>query len=177
MCKVHLVIQSHLSPGDVGGQFTPPSPSCPRDPFTFRCTVTGDSNGVTIWRVGGSSDCVLIHTNPNDTDACGPGGVFEARFSTTTATSFTSTLSCGMTPIELDGMLVECFGPTLSRDVGNMVGSSTLQIVGQYYPHSHALRKMGEECLVSTVHACASSCIIHNTKKDLIAMDLYLSPW
>jgi len=91
-------------------------------------------DGITIWRVGGSSgtECVLLHRNPNETEACGPGGVFEARFSTTTATSFTSTLSCGMTPIELDGTLVECFGPTLSRDAGNMVGSSTLQILGQY---------------------------------------------
>jgi len=83
---------------------------------------------------GGSSgtECILIHRNPNNTEACGPGGVFEARFSTATATSFTSTLSCGMTPIELDGILVECFGPTLARDAGNMVGNRTIQIVGQY---------------------------------------------
>ena len=48
----------------------------------------------------------------------------------TSATSFTSTLSGTATPA-LNGTLVECFGPALSRDAGNVVGNSTLQIVGQ----------------------------------------------
>ena len=121
----------HFFPGDTAGQFTAPPPTCPSDTFTFRCTVTGDSNGVTIWRMGGNSgtECSLLHNNPSDTDTCGPGGAFTARFDGLSANSFSSTLS-GTATLALDGTLVECFGPGLARDAGNMVGNSTLQIVG-----------------------------------------------
>ena len=120
-----------LFPGDTAGQFTAPPPTCPSNTFTFRCTVTGDSTGLTIWRVGGSSgsECFLLHNNPSDTDVCGSGSVFTARFDATSANSFSSTLS-GTATLALDGTLVECFGPVFSRDVGNMVGNSNLQIVG-----------------------------------------------
>ena len=83
-----------------GRQLTAPPPTCLGDIFTFRCNVTGDRNGVTIWRVGGSSECLLAHTS-------------------------TSSTICGR-----NGTLVECFGPALSRAAGNMVGNSTLQIIG-----------------------------------------------
>ena len=52
-------------------------------------------------------------------------------FGPTNATSFSSTLSGTATPA-LNGTLVECFGPRLARDAENMVGNSTLQILGQY---------------------------------------------
>ena len=81
--------------------------------------------------MGGSSgtECFLLHNNPSDTEACGPGGALTARFDGPSATSFSSTLS-GTAHLALDGTLVECFGPGLARDAGNMVGNSNLQIVG-----------------------------------------------
>ena len=115
-----------------GSQFTAGPPICPGDTFTFICTVTGDRNGITIWRVGGSSECSLVHTSTFST-ICGPSDAFTVTpvtgFGTTSATSFSSTLS-GTATSELNGTLVECFGPALSRDAGNMVGNSTLQIIG-----------------------------------------------
>ena len=118
-------------PGDVAGQFTAAPPTCPGDTFTFRCTVTGDRNGVTIWRVGGSSECIFSHSTPGATSMCGPGGVFKARIGTGFGPSFSSTLS-GTATSTLDDTLVECFGPALSRDAGNRVGGSILQISGQF---------------------------------------------
>ena len=49
----------------------------------------------------------------------------------TSATSYSSTLS-GTATLELNGTLIECFGPHLNRDPGNRVGDSTLQILGEY---------------------------------------------
>ena len=124
-------------PGVVTGQFTAPPPTCPGDNFTFRCTVrvtvTGNRNGVTIWRVNGSKECSLVHSTAHDPGPCGSGSPFTATPGTefgTSATSFTSTLS-GTATSTLNGTLVECFGPTLSRDAENMVGNSALQILGQ----------------------------------------------
>ena len=116
-----------FSPGD--GQFTAPPPTCPGDTFTFRCNVTGDRNGDTRWKVGGSSECILGHSTPNDPRPCGSGSPFTVTTGTgfgTNATSFSSTLSGTAIPA-LDGTLVECF----DQDVENMVGNSTLQILGQ----------------------------------------------
>ena len=48
----------------------------------------------------------------------------------TNASSYSSTLTGTATPT-MDGTLIECFGPAFSRDFGNMVGNSTLQILGQ----------------------------------------------
>ena len=121
-----------FSPGDVTGQFTA-APTCPGDTFTFRCTVTGDRNGVTIWRVGRSSECILAHITAGATSTCGPRNAFTATSGPefgTTATSFSSTLS-GTVTSELNGILVECFGPNLARDPGNRVGGSTLQVLGK----------------------------------------------
>ena len=64
---------------------------------------------------------------------CGPGSAFIAIPGTgfgTSATSFSSTLS-GIATSELNGTLVECFGPDLSRDAENRVGGNRLQILGQ----------------------------------------------
>ena len=125
----------HFShPGDVTGQFTTAPPTCPGDTFTFRCTVIGDRNGVTIWRVGDSSDCAFLHSTAGALSACGPGNTFTATtgtgFGMIGATSFSSTLS-GTAISALNGTLVECFGPTFSRDAGNRVGGSILKILGQ----------------------------------------------
>jgi len=63
-CKVYSVQNSIILflVGNVAGQLTTPPPTCPGNTFTLRCTVTGDVNGITIWRVGGSSNlCVLLH--------------------------------------------------------------------------------------------------------------------
>ena len=122
-----------LFPGDAAAQFTTPPPTCPGDTFTFRCTVR-DRNGVTIWRVGGgSSECSLLHSTASAPRTCGSGSTFTATTGTgfgTSATSFTSTLS-GTATSALNSTLVECFGPALSRDAGNMVGNSRLRILGQ----------------------------------------------
>ena len=82
--------------------------------------------------MGESSECSLVHRSTSSS-ICGPRDVFTARsgtgFGTASATSYTSTLS-GTATLELNGTLVECFGPANSVDPGNKVGSSTLQILG-----------------------------------------------
>ena len=51
-----------FSPGDVSGQLNAAPPTCPGDTFIFKCSVTGDRNGVTIWSVGnGSAPCYTVH--------------------------------------------------------------------------------------------------------------------
>ena len=126
---------NHCSPsGDVAGQLAPAPTTCIEDTFTFTCTVTGDFSGFTIWRVGRSSDneCALVHRVTNLV-TCGQGITYSATpragFGTNGPT-FTSTLS-GTADPALDGTLVECFGPAINVQPGNMVGSSTLQILGQ----------------------------------------------
>ena len=89
-------------------------------------------SGFTIWRVGGSSECTLVHRSASS--LCRPNNVFTARSETgfgTSTTSYTSTLS-GTATSELNGTLIECFGPHLDREPGNRVGNSTLQILGEY---------------------------------------------
>ena len=141
MVKISLVHHkvSHVSvmyspPGDVTGQLTAAPPTCPGDTFTFRCTVTGDRSGITIWRVGsGNRDCALAHSSVSS-QICGPGNVFTARAGSefgpeTNATAFTSTLSSTATS-GLNGTLVECNGSANNEDPGNKVGGSTLHIIG-----------------------------------------------
>ena len=127
-----LYINCISPPDDVTGQLTTPPPTCPGDTFTFTCTVSGDRSGFTIWRVNGNSECTLRHGSTSPT--CQPSDAFTARGVTgfgTTATSYSSTLS-GTATSELNGTLVECFGPAFSRDAENRVGRSTLLILGQY---------------------------------------------
>ena len=52
----------YLAQGGAAGQFTGAASVCPGDTFTFRCTAVGDMNGITIWRVGGSNECILCYT-------------------------------------------------------------------------------------------------------------------
>ena len=122
------------TPGHVAGQFTAAPPTCPGGMMVFTCTVTGDMSGVTTWRVGGSSECLLSHNTAGTTSNCGPGNTFIATPGNgfgTSATSFSSTLS-GTATSELNGTLVECFGPNLVRQPGNTVGNSSLQILGKF---------------------------------------------
>ena len=122
-----------FSPGDAAGQFTAAPPTCPGDTFTFTCTVGGSMMNITIWRVGRSSECTLVHRSTSSS-ICGPSDTFTARSGTgfgTSATSFTSTLS-GTATSELDGTVVECFGPANNVNLGNRVDSSTIQILGQF---------------------------------------------
>ena len=82
--------------------------------------------------MNGSSECFLSHSTVSAESTCGPDRAFTARSGTsfgTNVTSYSSTLSVTATS-ELNGTLVECFGPLLARDAENMVGNSTLQILG-----------------------------------------------
>ena len=118
--------------GDVAGRFTAAPPTCLGDTFTFRCAVTGNMSGFTIWRVGGSSECPVLHRS-NGFSICGPSNAFTARSGTrfgTSGPSYSSTLSGTATPA-LDGTLVECFGPANTVDPGNRVGGRFLKILGQ----------------------------------------------
>ena len=124
------VFHALFSPGDVTGQFIAPPPTCPGDTFIFSCTVTGDMSGVTIWRVGGRSDCVLPHSTTGAVSTCGFTAASGTGFGTTNATSYSSTLS-DTASHTLNGILVECFGPGLNRDSENRIGNSTLHILGQ----------------------------------------------
>lgn len=120
--------------GDVAGQFTAALPTCPGDTFTFRCTVNGDVNGFTIWRVDRSSECVLAHRSTSPSANCGQSNAFIARSETgfgTNGPSFSSTLSGTAIPA-LNGTQVECFGPANNVDLGNRISGSILGILGQY---------------------------------------------
>ena len=122
----------YYAPGDVAGQLTATLPTCPGYNVTFRCTVTGDMNGITIWRVNRSSDCNLVH-RITSSSICGQNDIFTARSGSgfgTSTTSFTSTLSGTATPV-MNGILVECFGPANTVDPGNRINGSTIQIPGQ----------------------------------------------
>jgi len=116
-----------IVPGGVARQFIAAPITCPGDTIHFECTVGGDTNGVTLWRVdGGGGSCALFHSRLHSTSTCGPGNVFTARFGNVDGTSFLSTLS-GIATLELNGTLVDCFGPNFP---GTKVGSSIVQIVG-----------------------------------------------
>ena len=83
---------------------------------------------------GGSSECSLTHTTVDGPRPCGSGSPFTVTTGTgfgTNATSYSSTLSSTATS-ELDGTLVECFGPGFDRNAGNTVGKNRLQILGQH---------------------------------------------
>ena len=136
--KCYLVLI--LCPGD--GNLTAVLPNCPNDAFTFLCTVVGDSNASTHWQVGNREsprECFLPHSTMNNHRPCGSFiAKTETGFGTTDATLFTSTLS-GTATSELSGILVECFcqhpdsncSLSICRGPENMVGNTTLQIIGQ----------------------------------------------
>ena len=135
------IMQLYDPPGHVAGQFTAAPPTCPGNTFTFTCTVTGDRNGITIWRVGGSNDCILPHSTASPPVPCGSVIAFTVATGNgfgTTATSFSSTLSGKATPT-LNDTLVSCFGPDLARDDRNIVGNSKLHVFGQYYASIYVL--------------------------------------
>ena len=117
--------------GDVAAQFIKAPPTCPGDNLVLNCTV-GNMDGGTLWRVGGR-ECVLIHNTRSVPHPCGSDSPFIASTETgfgTDATLFTSTLKATAIPT-LNGTLVECFGPRLSRGAANLVGRSILQILGE----------------------------------------------
>ena len=92
-------------------------------------------SGITIWRVGGSNECPLLHSAAGAPGPCGSASAFTVAPGTgfgTSGTSYSSTLS-GTATFPLNGTLVECFGPALSREPENWVGDSTLQIIGQFH--------------------------------------------
>ena len=133
LSKVHISCYMSFHADVVTGRFTAASQTCPGDTFTFACTVTGDQRGITIWRVGGSSECSLIHRSTSSS-ICGPYDSFIARPGNefgTSATFYSSTLSGTATPA-LNGTLVECFGPANNVDPENRVDGNTVQIIGQY---------------------------------------------
>ena len=118
--------------GDASAQFSAAPPTCPGNTFSLGCTVTGDMSGITIWKVNGSSECTLAHSTAGASSTC--GAAFTATSGSefgTSVTSYSSILS-GTATSELNGTLVECFGPHLDREPGNRVGYSTLQILGEY---------------------------------------------
>ena len=85
--------------------------------------------------MGGSTECSLLHSTASAPRICGSTSVFTVTPGTefgTGATSYSSTLS-GTATLALNGTLVECFGPALSREPENRVGNSTLQIIGQFH--------------------------------------------
>ena len=115
-------------------------------------------NGITIWRVGGTNECTLLHSTASDPVPCGTGSPFIVTPGIgfgTNATSFLSTLSGTATP-KLNGTLVECFGPALSREEDNMVGNSTLQILGQYILESNHSYNSG---IATHRLTCACACV------------------
>ena len=124
----------YLSTGDVDGQLTAPSsPTCPGNVFTFDCTVMPMSgmNAITLWRVNGNRDLCILSQISTNSDDCGQNNAFTASPVRANATFFLTTLS-GTADPELDGILVECFGPDNSVNMDNRVGERPIQIVGQW---------------------------------------------
>ena len=127
--------------------------------------------GVTSWRVNGSKECVSGHTTPMDPRSCGNSSDFIVTTGTgfgTNATSFSSTLSGTAIPA-LDGTLVECFGRDVGQVVGNMVGNSTLQILGQYQYHVCLLlpfiQRLYVTIVISNRHVSSvHHCLIHKVQ-------------
>jgi len=88
-------------------------------------------NAVILWRVNDTTNLCTISQISTNTDDCGPNDAFTGSPGRVTATSFQSTLS-GTADPELDGLLVECFGPVNNvQNMDNKVGESPIQIVGQ----------------------------------------------
>ena len=142
--RFHSIGCNHCSSsGAVAGQFTPAPPTCPDNTFNFTCNVTGDMNGTTTWRVGGSSECHLVHRTGPLTSICGPDNNFTANSgagfdSGTPATYFTSTLSGTAYPA-LNGTLVECFGPANNVTLEDLIGEDILKLKGQCWSVLYAL--------------------------------------
>ena len=106
-----------------------------------------------------------------DPRSCGNSSDFIVTTGTgfgTNATSFSSTLSGTAIPA-LDGTLVECFGRDAGQDVENMVGNSTLQILGQYQYHVCLLLPFIQRLYVTIViinrHVSSvHHCLIHKVQ-------------
>ena len=148
-------------PGDVSGQFIPAPPTCPNGSFIFECTI-GRMNGITMWRVNGSEECILPHSTFSGPRACGSGSPFIAVSGTrfgTSATLFSSTLS-GIATSRLDGTLVECFGPDFSRDAANMVGNNTLQIIG--WSCISLIYGLHERTIIHMQYHCILTCLFNS---------------
>ena len=131
-----IVTQLVISADNVAGQFAASPPTCPGDTITFRCTIGGDSTGMTIWRVGGSNldMCVLFHGR-TASSTCGPGNHFVAVPETgfgTNATSFSSVLSRTATRAS-DGTQIGCLGLSGGGHLVHMdeVGESIIHVLGQ----------------------------------------------
>ena len=132
-----LMQLAYLFPGDAAGEFTKAPSTCPGDTFTFRCTVVGDMSGVTLWRVGSSNNLCTLAFLSNDSATCGPNEgshAFTAMSGVGFGTSgpLYSSILTGTAATELDGTLVECFGPDSTQlDSKNRVGGSTIHILGK----------------------------------------------
>ena len=118
----HLMDASHEYLTGVLCQSFSSSPDeiCPGDNVTFTCVVEGSVGiGTTIWRVtpGGGEPTCVIHNRPNDTDTCGPGGVFTSSLRDQSGDNYTSTLKVESISDDLRGTRVECEDP-FGMDVG-----------------------------------------------------------
>ena len=87
-------------------------------------------NAITLWRVNRTRGLCTLSQISTSSERCGPNDAFTASPGSVNPTSFASTLS-GIADPELDGILVECFGPANNVEIGNRVGGSPIQIVGQ----------------------------------------------
>ena len=87
-------------------------------------------NAITLWRVNGTMALCTLSQLSISSELCGPNDAFTATPGSVNATSFLSTLS-GTADPKIDGILVECFGPDNNVEIGNRVGGSPIQIVGQ----------------------------------------------
>ena len=131
-----LVCILYFLSGDVAAQFTAAPPTCPGGTFTFRCTVTGDRNGYTIWRVGGSSGHIFSLSTVGAVSTCGPGNTLTARSGTGfggSGASYSSTLS-GTATSALNGSYTGrvLWTRLCQKCWEHMVGSTTLQLSGQW---------------------------------------------
>ncbi len=98
---------------------------CPGTEARFFCVVV-DSLGtrVSYWEDNFTMvTFALAHQIPSASDTNGP---FTAQLGVSSGTSYPSTFTATAT-VELDNTFVQCFGPTLTDQVGN----GTLYVVGK----------------------------------------------
>ncbi len=98
--------------------------ACPGMEARFFCVVVDPlGTRVTFWKDSFTMDTFALAHQINATDTSGP---FTAQLGVSSGSSYPSTFTATAT-VELDNTFVQCFGPTLTDQVGN----GTLYVVGK----------------------------------------------
>ena len=129
LCMLRLVI---FPTGVLSQPFSPASGVCvcPGSDIEFTCVVDARPASTTRWEItpdGGETACTVTLNIPNETQNCGPGGVFTSSLTGQTGDNYTSSLRTEDMSLSLNGTTVECVdGIDLQ-----IIGSTTIYIAGK----------------------------------------------